>query len=102
MHLDERDHHRMYHARLLEGDLPLVLVAPVLWGLIIDSQGFEGEEDLQVVVDDVAEFVEGVASELVHSVLEDIVTEIAGEIVCEMCFKEDVPNVWEYHRRGAA
>ena len=44
--------------------------------------------------------MEGVASELVHSVLEDIVTEIAGEIVCEMCFKEDAPDVWEYHHRG--
>ena len=56
MHLDELDHHRMYHARLLEGDLPLVLVEPVLWGAIIESQGFEGEEGLQVVVDDVADF----------------------------------------------
>ena len=28
--LDERDHRRMYRARVLEGDLPLVPAAPVL------------------------------------------------------------------------
>jgi hypothetical protein len=65
----------------------------------VESHGLERGKDLQVVVDDVAEFVEGVA---VDSVLEDIVGEMAGEVVCEVCFEEDAPDVWEYHRRGAA
>ena len=30
LELDEHDHLRMYHARVLEGDLPLVSAAPVL------------------------------------------------------------------------
>ena len=37
LELDERDHRRMYRARILEGDLPLVPVAPVLWGPIVES-----------------------------------------------------------------
>lgn len=48
------------------------------------------------------EFVEGVAGELVDSVLEDIVFEMAMEIVCEVCFEEDAPDVWAYRHRGAA
>lgn len=80
----------------------MVPAAPVLWGPIVESHGLEGGEDLQVVVDDVAEFAEGVAGELMDSVLEDIVGEMAGEVVCEVCFEEDAPDVWEYRRRGAA
>ena len=102
LELNERDHRRMYHARVLEGDLRLVLVVPVLWGPIVESQGLEADEGLQIVVDDVAKFAEGVSSELVDSVRDDIVIEMAREIVCEVCFEEDVPDVWEYHRRGAA
>ena len=30
--LDERDHRRMYRTRVLEGDLPLIPTARVLWG----------------------------------------------------------------------
>ena len=45
-------------------------------------------------MDDVAEFVEGVAGDLVDSVLEDIVAEMAGEIMCEVCFEEVASNVW--------
>ena len=53
-------------------------------------------------MDDVAKFAEGVAGELVDSVLQDIVVEMAREVVCEVCFEEDALDVWEYHRRGAA
>jgi hypothetical protein len=42
LELDEHDHRRMYRARVLEGDLPLVPVAPVLWGPIVESEGSEG------------------------------------------------------------
>ena len=77
--------------------MPLILVAPILWGPIVESQGFEGDEGLQVVVDDVAEFVVGVLGELVDSVLDNIVIEMAGEIVCNVCFEEDALDVWEYH-----
>ena len=58
LELDERDHQRMYRARVLEGDLPLVPVAPVLWGPIVKVEGSGGGEGLKVVVDNVAEFVE--------------------------------------------
>ena len=57
--LDERDHRHMYCTRVLEGDLPLVPMAPVLWGgAIVKVEGSSSGEGLQVVVDDVAEFVE--------------------------------------------
>ena len=61
----------------------------------MESEELEDSEGLQVVVDDVAEFVEGVVAELVDSVLEDIIAEMVGEIMCEVCFEEDAPNVWE-------
>lgn len=48
------------------------------------------------------EFVEGMAGELMDSILEDIVFEMAGEIACDVCFKEDAPDVWEYCCRGTA
>ena len=63
LELDERDHRRMYHMRVLVGDLPLVQ------GPIVEYGGFDGCRGLQVVVDVVAEFVEDVAGELVDSVL---------------------------------
>lgn len=102
LELDEHDHRRMYQVRVLEGDLPLVRAALVLWGAIVESRGLEACGGLQVVVDDAVEFVEGVAGELVDSVLEDIVSKMAREITCEVCFEEDALDVWEYHRRGAA
>ena len=46
LELDERDFRRMYHARVLEGYLPLVPAVPVLWGLIVESQGLGGGEGL--------------------------------------------------------
>jgi len=46
LELDERDHWRMYHARVLEIGLPLVPTAPVLWGPIVEYQGLEGGEGL--------------------------------------------------------
>jgi hypothetical protein len=42
LELDEHDNRRMYHARVLEGDLPLVPASPVLWGPIVVSEGSEG------------------------------------------------------------
>ena len=42
LELDEHDHRRMYHARVLEGDLPLVPTVPVLWGPIVETEGSEG------------------------------------------------------------
>jgi hypothetical protein len=86
----------MYRARVLEGDLPLVLATPILWGPIVVSEMSEGGEVLQVVVDDVAEFVEDVAGELVDSVLEDVVMEMARDVACDVCFEEDAPDVWEF------
>ena len=47
-------------------------------------------------MDDLDEFVEAVVGELVDSVLEGIIVEMAGEIVCELCFEEDAVDVWEY------
>jgi hypothetical protein len=43
-----------------------------------------------------------VAGELVDSVLGDVVTDMAKEVVCEVCFEEDVPDVWELQCRGSA
>ena len=47
----------------------------------MESEGLEGGNGLQVVVDDVGEFVEGVVGELVDSVLEEVVAEMEGEVV---------------------
>jgi hypothetical protein len=76
--------------------IPLVLASPILWGPIVVSEGSEGGEVLQVVVDDVAEFEEDVAGELVDSVHEDAITEMAREVACDVCFEEDAPDVWEF------
>ena len=46
LELDKCDHRHMYHARVLEGDLPLVLVAPVLWEPIVKVEGSGGVEGL--------------------------------------------------------
>jgi hypothetical protein len=82
--LDERDQHRMYRARVLEGDLFLVPMGPILWGPIVGSVVGEG---LQVVVNNVAKFVEDVVGGLVDSVLEDAIKEMTIEVACEVCFK---------------
>lgn len=96
MELDERDHQRMYRVRVLVGDMPLVLVAPILWGPIVESRGVVARRGLEVIVDDVAKFVEDVAGEFVDSILEDIVLKMAGEAACDVCFEEHAPDVWEY------
>ena len=44
--LEERDLQRMYRARVLEGDLPLVPTAPILWGPIVESCRLEVDGDL--------------------------------------------------------
>ena len=99
--LDERDHRHMYCTRVLEGDLPLVPMAPVLWGgAIVKVEGSSSGEGLQVVVDDAAEFVEGVADELDESVLKNIVMEMARDVACEVCLKQGASDVWEFQRRG--
>ena len=87
--------------RALKGDLLLVPMTSILWGPIIKDEGSGGGEGLRVVVDDVAEFVESVAGELVESVLENTVMEMAREVACEVCFEEDAPNVWEFECRGS-
>ena len=56
---------------------------------------------LQVVVDDIAESMKGVADEVVESVLENIVMEMARDMACEVCFEEDAPDVWEFQRQGS-
>ena len=93
LELDKCDHRHMYHARVLEGDLPLVPVAPVLWEPIVRVEGLGEGGGLQVVVDDIAESMKGVADEVVESVLENIVMEMVREVACEVCFEEDAPDV---------
>ena len=51
-------------------------------------------------MDDVAEFVESVAGELVESVLENTVMEMAWEVACKVCFEEDAPDVWSFGAEG--
>ena len=46
--------------------------------------------------------MESVAGELVESVLENIVIEMAREVACEVCFEEDAPDVWEFCHCGLA
>jgi alcohol dehydrogenase YqhD (iron-dependent ADH family) len=55
-----------------------------------------------VVVGDVEEFVEDVVVELVDSVLGDMVMDMTKKVACEVCFEDDVPDVWELRRRGSA
>jgi hypothetical protein len=57
------------------------------------------DDGLEVVVGDVAEFVEGVAGELVDSILEDVIKGMVAEFACEVGFEEDAPDVWELGRR---
>jgi hypothetical protein len=37
LEIGENDQRHMYRARVLEGDLPLVLFDPILWGLIVEG-----------------------------------------------------------------
>ena len=69
-------------------------------GPIVKIEGSGGGEGLQVVVDDAAKFVESLAGELVESVLENTVMEMAREVACEVCFEEDALDVWEFQHRG--
>lgn len=68
----------------------------------MESEPSEGCGGLQVVVDDVEEFVEVVARELLDSVLIDVVIEMVNEIACEVGFEEDAPNVWELWHRDSS
>ena len=102
LELEERVQHRMYRARVLEGDLSLDHAGPVLWWAIVESVDPEEGGGLQVVVDDVEEFVEGVVGELVDSMLRDMVMDMGKEIACEVCFEEDAPDVWELRCRRLA
>ena len=56
---------------------------------------------MQVVVDDIAESMKGVADEVVESVLENTVMEMARDMACKVCFEEDAPDVWEFQRQGS-
>jgi hypothetical protein len=57
---------------------------------------------LDVEVVDVAEFVDDVAEVLVGSFLEEVVSDMVGEIAFDVCFEEDAPSVWEYLGREMA
>jgi len=46
LELEERDLQRMYRVRVLEGDLPLVPTAPIVWGRIVESCRLEVDGDL--------------------------------------------------------
>ena len=52
-------------------------------------------------VDDIAESMKGVADEVVESVLENTVMDLARDMACEVCFEEDAPDVWEFQRQGS-
>ena len=45
---------------------------------------------MQVVVDDISVSMKGVANEVVESVLENTVMEMARDMACEVCFEEDM------------
>ena len=45
--------------------------------------------------------MDSVADELVESVLDNTVMEMAREVACEVCFQEDAPDVWEFRGRGS-
>lgn len=47
LELDECDHRHMYRARVLEGDLHLVLAAPILWELVVESRGVDARGGLK-------------------------------------------------------
>ena len=66
------------------------------------SEHFFGKLFFSGFVDDVEEFVKDIAGELVDSVLQDVVMEVAKKVACEVCFEEDAHDVWEFRRRGSA
>lgn len=71
--LTERDHRRMYRARVLEGDLQLVPVGPIFWGPLVSVGDDEPVGVFDVEVDGVEEFVEDVVEVLVEDLLESMV-----------------------------
>jgi hypothetical protein len=100
--LDERDRWFMYRTRVLEGGLPLVPAVPVLWGPLVESGEVDGRGGLDVDVVDVVEFVEDMAEVLVGSFLEEVVSDMVGEIAFDVCVEEDATSVWEYLGREMA
>ena len=45
--------------------------------------------------------MKGVADEVVESVLENTVMEMARDMACEVCFEEEAPDIWEFQRQGS-
>jgi hypothetical protein len=90
----------MYRARVLEGDLPLIPVGPPLCCSVVEGashgEGRDAPGGPWVIVDDGEEFVEDVVRDQVDGILEDIVVSVAEELACEVCFKEDALNIWDF------
>jgi hypothetical protein len=72
--IDDRDQQYMYGSRVLEGDLLLVWMAPMLWGPLVDCGVVEECGGLEVKVVDVVEFVGDVAEVFASGFLEEVVS----------------------------
>lgn len=97
--LTERDHHKMYRARVLKGDLPLVPVGPIFWGALVSVGDDEPVGVFDVEVDGVEEFIEDVMPVLAEDLRESMVRDMVEEMSLDLCFEEDVVDAWELHRR---
>lgn len=99
MELNEQDRRFMYQARVLEGDFSLVPSGPLFWGPLVSFGDGGPNEGLNVEVVDVEEFVEDVAEVLVGDLFEVVVRDMVEEMTVDVCFEEDVVDVWELRRR---
>jgi hypothetical protein len=97
--LSDWDCRRMYRARVLEGDLPLVPFSPMLWGPLVSVPDDTPAGGVDAEVTEVEEFVEDVAGVLVSCLLEVVVCEMVEEVAVDVGFDEDVVDAWELRRQ---
>lgn len=95
LELNDHDCWYKFRARVLEGELMLVPMVPLMWGLLVSFGGGACGEGLEIEVVDVAVFVADVAEAIVGDFLEVVVSEMIEEVAFNVCFEEDAPSVWE-------
>lgn len=102
--IEDSDRRRMFRARVLEGELPLVRVpSPFSDPVTIEdsSSGSEGLDDGGKANEE--GLVGVVADEILGRIVSNILTEVIGsmatEVACDVGFEEDAIDVWELHRR---
>lgn len=101
--IKDNDRRRMFRARVLDGELPLVPVPPPIVDPIYvedssSSEGFVDPPDPGATVD-LDSVAESVIGGVVDQILGEAVQSLAAEVACAVGFEEDAVDIWELRRR---